>query len=140
MLLALGSVKGSPGVSTLALALAACWPPPMTRLLVECDPAGGDLAVRFQLPLSPGLISLAAQARGPANVKLLAEHAQRLPGGLRVLGAPPGTEQARAAVRTLANAGGIDATDGAVVVVDCGRLDPDSPALPLVRRRTGWCS
>lgn len=65
--LALLSGKGSPGVTTSALLLAAVWPVP--ACLVEADPAGGDL--RWWLtdpagqPLQPGvgLVSLHAAVR-----------------------------------------------------------------------------
>ena len=66
--IALFSDKGSPGVTTLALALAATWPRPVT--IAECDPAGGDLALRLtdeeghpNLAREPGLLALAAAAR-----------------------------------------------------------------------------
>src|SRR5437763_930180 len=54
----------SAGVSTLALAVAARWPQPGAALLVEADPAGGDLAARFGLRPAPGLTSAAAAGRG----------------------------------------------------------------------------
>lgn len=41
MLVGLVSAKGSPGVTTSALALAAAWPRP--ALMVEADPFGGDV-------------------------------------------------------------------------------------------------
>lgn len=141
MLIVLGSVKGSPGVSTFSLALAARWPGAAKRVLVECDPAGGDLAARYDLALSPGLVSLAAARRGSgaatgAGGESLWSHTQALPGGLRVLVAPPGGEQARAALASLgagANPLVQAAGDSAVVIVDAGRLDAGSAALGLVR-------
>ena len=63
MLIAVGSVKGSPGATTFGLALAAQWPDSGPRILAELDPSGGDLAARFALSLSPGLVSLAAAVR-----------------------------------------------------------------------------
>jgi len=143
MLIALGSIKGSPGVTTLAVALAAQWPGGATRrLLVECDPAGGDLAMRFDLPLSPGLVSLAvahrdtpptALAQAPTKPAELSsngatsqrsgrggevwEHVQSLPGGLPVLLAPPGYDRARAALTALT-----DPVGGGVLVAT-GRSD-----------------
>ncbi len=109
MLIVLGSVKGSPGVSTFSLALAARWPGAAKRVLVECDPAGGDLAARYDLALLPGLVSLAAARRGSgaatgADGESLWSHTQVLPGGLPVLVAPPGGEQARAALASHATA------------------------------------
>ena len=49
MLVAVCSVKGSPGVTTFCMALAAQWPAQTRCVLLECDPSGGDLATRFAL-------------------------------------------------------------------------------------------
>jgi len=143
VLIAVGSVKGSPGVSTFCLALAARWPGTGRRVLVECDPAGGDLAARYGVPLSPGLLSLAAPPRGAAaaagaGLESVWWHTQVLPGGLSVLVAPPGGEQTRAALATLTGRGAhplvqAAADPGSVVIVDAGRLDAGSAALGLVR-------
>jgi MinD-like ATPase involved in chromosome partitioning or flagellar assembly len=63
-LIALVSAKGSPGVTTLAMALANVWP---RRVLVaECDPAGGDLAAGYlggQVDANRGLLNLTVAAR-----------------------------------------------------------------------------
>lgn len=150
MLIAVASLKGSPGVTTFALALAARWPTGQAEggssagarcVVVEADPSGGDIATRFDLAGSPGLVSLAAAARRGDDPDLVWRHAQALPGGLPVVAAPPGADQARAALGALApdtpaGAGVLRrAADvpGTVVIADCGRLDPDTPAVPLVR-------
>lgn len=141
MLVSVLSVKGSPGVTTLAVALAARWPAPARALVVEADPSGGDLALRFSLPSTPGLVSLAAAARRAGDADLVWRHSRGLPGGLLVIAAPPDADQARAALSALAPdpAGGVGvlrtAADqpGTAVVVDCGRVDPGSPALSIVR-------
>src|SRR5215217_7772269 len=44
VLIAIASMKGSPGATSTSLALAAMWPRPV--VLVEADPSGGDLAYR----------------------------------------------------------------------------------------------
>jgi len=132
MLISVCSVKGSPGVTTFAIALAARWPQPARSVLVECDPSGGDLATRFSLASSPGLMSLAAATRRRPDPELLWQHTQVLPGGLPVVAAPPGAHQARAALEALAPEGSLElgllrgpaSTAGAVVVVDRGRIDP----------------
>lgn len=150
VLVAVASVKGSPGVTTLCVALAACWPDPAGAIVVEADPAGGDVAMRFGLAQSPGLLSLAAAARGGVaegraeDAHLLWRHAQALPGQIPVVASPPDTARARGALAVLAApdaAGGLGpgpllaaaAHPGAVVVADCGRVDPGSPVMPLLR-------
>jgi hypothetical protein len=138
MLVAVCSLKGSPGVTTLATALGARWPAAENPIVVEVDQAGGDLMACFRLPDSPGLVSLAAAARRSAEATLLAQHTQQLPGGLRVVLGPVGAEQARAALHALTS-GGISplrrAADvpGATVIADCGRVDPDSSTLSIIR-------
>jgi hypothetical protein len=140
MLVAVVSVKGSPGVTTFSLALAARWPVPARTLVVEADPSGGDIALRFSLASTPGLVSLAAAARQSHDPGLVWQHAQCLPGGLPVVSAPPDTDGARAAlsalaepitgaelIRTAAN------PPDTAVIVDCGRIDAGSAALPIVR-------
>ncbi|GHH62480.1 MinD/ParA family ATP-binding protein [Lentzea cavernae] len=139
MLIAICSLKGSPGVTTLTVALGARWTGPEIPIVVEADPAGGDLLTRFRLNAAPSVVGLAAstRVRGNAEPDQLARHAQFLPGGLRVVPGPVGSEQSRAALSLLASgpsplriAG--DRVD-TVVLVDCGRVDPDSPALALIR-------
>lgn len=138
MLIAMISVKGSPGVTTLSVALAARWSDSERCVLVEADPAGGDLAARFNLAPSPGLVSLAAAGRRSADPELVWQHAQHLPGGLAVVTAPAEADTATAALKLLADssphvfrrAADLAAT---VVVVDCGRADSWSAAMPIVR-------
>lgn len=140
MLVAVLSVKGSPGVTTVAVAVAARWPQPARTVVVEADPSGGDLAVRFSLASTPGLLSLAAAARRSTDPATVWQHTQALPGGLPVVTAPPDADRARAALAELDP--GPDAvgvlrraadTPGAVVIADCGRIDAGSPAMPIVR-------
>jgi MinD-like ATPase involved in chromosome partitioning or flagellar assembly len=136
MLIAFCSVKGSPGVTTAALALAATWPAPR-RLVMEADPAGGDLATRLALPASPGLIDLAATARHSAGPDAVWQYARPLADGLYVVTAPSGGEQARACVLAVAAASGLAGLARGrepVVLADCGRMDPGTPALPLARQ------
>ncbi|GAA1026183.1 hypothetical protein GCM10009557_02980 [Virgisporangium ochraceum] len=58
--IAIASAKGSPGVTTSALAFTLSWSSRM--LLAECDPAGGSALAGFlqgQLPADRGLLPLA---------------------------------------------------------------------------------
>ena len=134
MLVALASVKGIPGVTTTGLALAAAWPA-ARRLLIEADPAGGDLATRLNLPPAPGLMGLAAAARHDIGPDAVWRHAHHLGGGMHVLTAPA-RGQASACLAALAATPVLARfADGRepVVIADCGRLDPGTPALLLAR-------
>lgn len=58
------SAKGSPGVSTACLALSLTWPRPV--MLVDADPAGGDLLAGFfrgEQPAGRGVLALTLDAR-----------------------------------------------------------------------------
>jgi len=129
-LVALGAVR-SCGATTLALALAATWPPGRRVLLAELDPAGGTLAAASGWPPEPGLVSLAAAARRASDPDLVWGHCQTLPGGGFVLAGPASADRARTALGMLTGLlvrlGELDAD----VLVDCGRLagTPPSPVL-----------
>lgn len=128
---AFGAVR-SAGVTTTIAAVAATWPSGRRALMVEADPAGGTLAACFGLPTEPGLVSLAAAARRRVNPGLVWAHTQPAPHeGALLLAGPVAAEQARASLDMtgdlLAGLGRLDAD----VLVDCGRLDPASTALPL---------
>ena len=86
------SVKGAPGVTTLACLVGATWPEQRKVMVVECDPSGGDLAARFQLSSRDGWPSFnAAARRGGADIAI-EPHLQQLPGGLDVLVGTRGLE------------------------------------------------
>jgi len=135
MLVAVASVKGSPGVTTFAVALAACWPA-ARRVVVEADAAGGDLAARFGLRPVPGLVSLAAEVRTASRPdgELVWRHAQWIGDGVFVVAAPPGAAEAAGALGAM-TPGGLAALQvcaadpETLIVVDCGRLGPDSPTV-----------
>ncbi|WP_194920148.1 chromosome partitioning protein [Catenulispora rubra] len=132
MLIALGSLKSSPGVTTAAAALSAMWPASAAGepVLLEADARGGDVAARFSLGPEPGLASLSVGARRATEAKLLAEHVQELPGGLNVVLAPPTAENARAAMTMLDEDGrellrALAVQEDFAVVADLGDLSPD---------------
>ncbi|WP_051713087.1 hypothetical protein [Spirillospora albida] len=143
-LIALAADKGAPGVTTAAVALGAVWPRPV--IVAECDQAGGDLVYRLPaaapegagdgglLNPSRGLLSLAATARRGLRPEQIAEHCQRLVGGLDVLVGITNAEQAQAMTwlwsplgRAFAGLAPVD------VIVDCGRLGAGTPLLDLLR-------
>ncbi|GAA2063715.1 hypothetical protein GCM10009839_88870 [Catenulispora yoronensis] len=132
MLIALGSLKSSPGVTTAAAAIGAMWPGAGAGepVLLEADARGGDLGARFKLGQEPGLASLSVAARRSTDAALLAEHVQELPGGLKVVLAPPPAENASAAMKMLAEdacewVGAVGAQDDLAVVADLGDLTPE---------------
>jgi hypothetical protein len=147
---ALVSAKGSPGVTTSAILLAAVWPSGAT--LLEADPVGGDLRTLFSdptgQPLRPdrGVVSLlTAQPPtiSPAKVgPALHGHSQHLSGGLPVVLGPANASQVEALRPPwlqLASLIRAHVQGGANLVVDAGRLgDPSSLALtlPLLRSCT----
>lgn len=141
------SAKGSPGVTTSVLALAARWPAHRDPIVIEADPSGGDLVVRLSpqdpqaegLRDSPSTVQLAALARAGLSHHALLEHLQRLPGPgeVRALVGPSSSFAAATALGSLVGAGLADRLvdlTTADVLVDAGRLDPASPALALASR------
>jgi len=133
MFVAIGSVKG-PGVTSTAVALAARWPTAPGPVVVEADPAGGDLAFRFGHHRQPGLSALAADTRRGDHLPNLDAYGQRLRLGVDVVFGPADPE-AEQTVRLLAATGlpvlRAAATIRRPVVVDVGRLGWQSPAWPL---------
>ncbi len=131
MLVTFGSVKGSPGTTTWALAMAARWPrPDAAPVVVELDHAGGDLGSRWHIHDEPGLAGLVLGARHH-RIGDGAEYVQRLPVGVDVVVAPPG-DAAAATIAEFAAKGPAVLRDLAAtrpVFADLGRLDPHSPLL-----------
>ena len=129
------SAKASPGVTTAVQLVADAWPLGRALLVVEADPAGGDLAGRLGLRPDPGLVSLASEGRRGLSGDIVDAHVQAAGEGVSVLLAPAGARAASAALSVLADrlADALGQTVERDVVVDCGRLGPASPAWPLVR-------
>ncbi|WP_239312313.1 hypothetical protein [Frankia sp. Cj3] len=139
MIIAVGSLKGSPGATTLTLALADRWPVGGGEpLVVEADPAGGDLGARFGLlTASRGLVTLAAAGRRGGAARPVEDHIHELPGGLQVIAAPAGAEQASQVLGELDGGGwsllwSAARGQGRPLLVDCGRLDARSSGRPVL--------
>ncbi|AVH57187.1 MULTISPECIES: hypothetical protein [Streptomyces] len=140
-LIALAADKGSPGVTTAAVALSAVWP--RRVLLAETDPAGGDLVYRSAAahggPLNPntGMLSIAATARRGLVPDQLWDHVQPLSGGLEVLVGLGIAEQAAGLAGLWPTLGRAFAqlADSphapADVIADCGRISGDTPAVEM---------
>ena len=132
-------VKSRPGATTTALGLAAVLPDSARPVVVECDPAGGDLAARHGLTMSPGLVELATATRTAAAANVgealsrYAQHVRLRDRDVEVVVAPSGGAQTRVALSVLARPGHsvLTAADR-TVIADCGRLDFSSAAWPLV--------
>jgi Flp pilus assembly CpaE family ATPase len=134
MVVALASVKGAPGVTTAAVGLAARWPQ-AGAVVIEADPAGGDLAARFGLHPEPGLATAALDSRRTAAETSPEAWTQLLSCGVEVVFAPPGaaaaaslTELGDRAPRVLAAI----AAQHPAVFVDVGRWHPGSPSERLL--------
>lgn len=134
------SVKGAPGVTSAALAIAAVWPRPC--VLLEADPSGGDVVYRARpasgaavLP-GRGLVQLAAAVRGgvdPTGAEVMGQ-AQPLACGVSLVQGVTSAAQARGLSglwTTIALACRRAEVD---VIVDLGRLDRMSPVLPIAQQ------
>ncbi|WP_327116895.1 hypothetical protein OHB12_05995 [Nocardia sp. NBC_01730] len=71
------------GTTTTTVALAQAWPGPDPSLVVEADPAGGQLAELVGADPYLGLASLArvTDPDSPIQAQRVVEHVQFLPGG-----------------------------------------------------------
>src|SRR5690606_3552290 len=129
------SAKGSPGVSTAVIGLAARWGGPV--VVADLDPIGGDVATRERdiedhaLEEHRGLVSLGAAVRAGDEVDL-ADHLQQTRDGIDVLVGASGPRQAQSLgpawphlQRTLRAYPGD-------VIADAGRFVAGSPAGPVV--------
>ena len=127
-LIAVGTVNGSCGATTLAYDLVAR--AGNGALLIEADPDGGCLAACLDVALKPGLMELAGAARTGIDADAVWRFAQTTRDGVAVVVAHPSAEQTNAALRAalghvLAAVAGVDT----IVVVDIGRIRPGSASL-----------
>ena len=148
-LVVLASAKGSPGVTTLAVTMAALGGP--GAILADLDPGGGDVALRYRNPagdpLDPdvGLLSLAAAIRGrpaeqspaqqagPPEAPLVGDHLQTISGGLPVLVGVGAPEQVTGLGPLWPQLGrALRGVPDAEVFADCGRVGVGSPTLPVL--------
>lgn len=130
-IIGLTSVKGAPGVTTTCLALTLAWPRPV--LMVEADPAGGDLLAGYLAGAEPpgsGLLGLALAARrGPLGSADVLDRSIALDrdGEYRVLAAPVDPGQWRPIIEAADRIADtlVTSTEHAMdVIVDLGRLGP----------------
>lgn len=130
------SLHGSPGATSLAVAVAHHWFNAAGRdaVLVEADIDGGVIAARHQLGLVPGLTELAGSARVGIAAEDVVAKAQRFASGVAVVPAHPSSERTQAALRASAAHLGqaFSRVDGYDVLIDAGRVRPGSPVLPML--------
>ncbi|MGW6120879.1 BTAD domain-containing putative transcriptional regulator [Nocardia sp. NPDC055165] len=136
LLIAVAGLSPRAGTTTTTVALAHTWPGPETALIVEADPAGGQLADMVGADPRLGLASLARRTSPgqPITPDLLAQHVQFLPGGEALLAAPSEHDPVRAvpAAELLTNPASDWRGLGASVLADCGVPEPDSDPHPVI--------
>lgn len=126
---ALAITGGLTDSSEIALHIASLWPREVT--VVEADPDGGRLAARKDWPPRPGLVDLVTSSRATSDV--VGELSHVIDPRRRVVVAPPSPEAVIAALRLLTTSNDrLDDRLGTDVLVDVGRLRPESPALPVL--------
>lgn len=137
-IIAVGSIAGSPGATTLAVGLAAAWPDATgERVVVEADPDGGRLGAELGIGVEPGLMALALAVRtADLDATELVRRGAAPVGDWHAVAAPASSEQTHSALvhaaTSLAALMGHD-PHGGVWIVDAGRLSSRSPALPFAK-------
>ncbi|MFX0578834.1 BTAD domain-containing putative transcriptional regulator [Nocardia nepalensis] len=136
LLIAVAGLGPRAGTTTTAVALARAWPGREAALVVEADPAGGQLAELVGTDPYLGLASLARtiDPNAPLKADRVLEHVQFLPNGVPVLAAPPGPDATRTGLTAslLAGAHASWRALGASVFADCGAPEPDSALAPVL--------
>lgn len=140
MIVTLGSVRGAPGVSVMAMVLAAAWPGDVTRAVLEADVDGGVIGARYGLGVDPGAPALVASARHELDEpdRFLEQVGRRVAERAWVV---PGPESPAAAWRLWSAdrapaqvAAALAADEHCVWLVDAGRVTTRTPTAPLVSR------
>jgi MinD-like ATPase involved in chromosome partitioning or flagellar assembly len=132
---ALASGCGSPGVSALSVGLgftsrSLSYEQP---LLIEADPAGGSLALRFGLPASPSLASLAGDIGRTYTPGMIESHAVDLR-GVRCVAAPADPLVVKWSLqRATGPLTTVLPSLPSPVVIDLGRIMPEAITLELAR-------
>lgn len=135
MIVAVCSDKGSPGGTTLAVALGMVWPG--DRVVVEADGAGGDLALRMRsgsgeyLASTPGLTSMAAAARMSSTDPM--SHSQLTSLQVPVISGSPSARRLRAVVSAWPQVSTSLAEWSGTAIADLGRMDVGSPSAAVIR-------
>ncbi|MGD9702819.1 MAG: hypothetical protein AB7L17_11030 [Ilumatobacteraceae bacterium] len=134
MIVTLGSVRGSPGVTSWCLLLAAAWPEELgrERVVLEADVDGGVLGARYGIGVEPGAVSLIASLRHAGDEVPVGEHGREAAPGLWLVPGPESSEQAGSVWSgTAAQVAARLAQDDRVWLLDCGRLSPSKSTIQL---------
>ena len=135
MIVVVCSAKGSPGVTSTALTLAAVWSRPV--VLLEADPTGGDLALRCRahgggpVAEAPNVLGLAAAARS-SQPGSLSKYTQFLASGVSVIQGVTSLAQGRGLAGLWAPIAQVCRDVDIDIVVDLGRLDSVAPVMAMV--------
>jgi hypothetical protein len=139
MIVALGSVRGSPGVSVWSMLLAAAWQAEsnVERVVIEVDMDGGVAGARYGVGVEPGVLGLVTGLRhgGDATAALRAV-GRKLAGGAWLVPGPESAEMARrvwSADRASGAAAAVMAQDHRRLwFCDLGRVTPTDPTAAFV--------
>jgi hypothetical protein len=139
-LISLVSAKGSPGVTTTAAALVGMASDPSRpelvgpAVLVELDPAGGDIDVLCGARSgASSLLGAATDLRRGLDPDVLAGHVVEAVPGVPGLSAPTPSHAARAVIESVDGRLGAElARAGAWVLVDAGRWAPGQTSVGRV--------
>lgn len=139
MIVAMGSVRGAPGVSVWSMLLAAAWPDDshLERVVLEADLDGGVAGARYGVGVDPGTHVLVADLRHAGDPSTALHTAGRCVGdGAWLVPGPESSEAARRlwsadrAATTVASSLSID--DGRAWLCDVGRATVGSPVMPFI--------
>lgn len=139
MLIALTSWKGSPGVTTSALALASVWPAQRHVVVAECDPLGGEVLAGYGQGAAAegrGVLEMVLSARGSGRSleASMWEHVLALDSTRnRWLLPGVGRPQESAAVPWDRVAEALWSREDVDVLADCGRLRAQGAPAAVLR-------
>ena len=119
--------------TTTAVALAAAWPADDDVLVLEADPAGGDMAAWFDMPVQPSLSAVVTRLLDGSWPEI-DRHTRLAATGTRLIPAPVGAAEAAQAVaesnRVLVPA--LAAMRSPTAIVDVGSPPPSPAGHPAV--------
>ena len=130
--IAVTSSRTSPGATSLATGLALALSSDYERsLLIEADPAGGVLSLRFDLDVTPSLTTFGSDTRNGYTHDLVWHNTQDLR-GTRCIPGPVDPRLARSWVERITPMLVEHLpTLGAPAIIDLGWIAEDGPSLPL---------